>query len=380
VIAAHSKTLELACDLISRASVTPEDGGCQQQLAKILAAAGFTCESHRFENVDNLWARCGTASPLFVFAGHTDVVPTGPLADWTTPPFQAIIKDGKLYGRGASDMKAAIAAMVVAATTFVREHQNFRGSIAFLLTSDEEGPSLYGTKKVMEVLKQRGEQIDYCVIGEPSSDQTAGDQIRIGRRGSLHGKLAIHGKQGHVAHPHLAINPIHTSALALHELTCEQWDAGNADFPATSFQITNVHAGTGASNVIPGHIEIDFNFRFSTAITVEQLKARVEAKLQQHKLSFDIKWTVGAEPFLTKKGKLLPATQQAIQEMAGLNTRLSTGGGTSDGRFIAPTGAELLELGTSHATAHQIDEHVLAADVEKLTAIYQRILELTMLP
>ena len=374
----HSSTIALSLDLMARHSVTPEDGGCQAHIQQLLTNAGFSSESLRFENVDNLWARIGTKSPLFVFAGHTDVVPTGPLTAWTHPPFEPTINDGKLYGRGASDMKTGIAAMVVAVTAFLKQNPNFNGSFAFLLTSDEEGPSLHGTKKVIEHLMQRGEKIDYCIVGEPSSDQTTGDQIRIGRRGSLHAKLTIKGKQGHVAHPHLAINPIHTGLSALHALTTECWDKGNEDFPATSLQISNVHAGTGASNVIPGTVEVDFNFRFSTAVTVDELKERTEAILNQHQVPHDIQWTVGAVPFLTKKGKLITATQQAIQELTGFDTKLSTGGGTSDGRFIAPTGAELLELGVTHATAHQIDEHIPVADLEALTKIYQRILELLL--
>jgi succinyl-diaminopimelate desuccinylase len=378
VTTTHSTALELACDLMGRSSVTPEDGGCQSYLTQLLSPAGFTCESLRFENVDNLWARIGTESPLFVFAGHTDVVPTGPLAAWTQPPFEPTIKNGCLFGRGASDMKTSIAAMTTAVLDFLRAHQKFKGSIAFLLTSDEEGPALHGTKRALDTLIQRGEKINYCIVGEPSSDQMTGDQIRIGRRGSLHAKLIIRGKQGHVAHPHLAINPIHTSLLALHNLVQEKWDEGNADFPATSLQISNIHGGTGASNVIPGHIEVDFNFRFSTAVTIDELKSRTEAIINRYQLPHEIVWTVGAEPFLTKKGKLLTATQQAIKELTGFETRLSTGGGTSDGRFIAPTGAELLELGVTHATAHQIDENIPVADLEKLTEIYKRILELLL--
>ena len=376
MISTHSPTLELACDLIARPSVTPVDGGCQQHIQTLLTAAGFTSESMRFDDVDNLWARIGTKGPLLVFAGHTDVVPTGPESSWSHPPFQPVIKDGFLYGRGTSDMKTAIAAMVTAATRFVCTTKNFNGSIAFLLTSDEEGPSLNGTKRVMEALTQRGEKIDYCIIGEPSSDKTTGDQIRVGRRGSLHGKLIIRGKQGHVAHPHLAINPIHTSLLALHELSQEKWDQGNTDFPPTTFQFSNIHSGTGAANVIPGHVDIDFNFRFSTAVTIEELKTRTENLLTRHNIPHEIQWTVGAQPFLTKKGKLISATQQAIKTITGLETILSTGGGTSDGRFIAPTGAELVELGVPHATAHHIDENILVSDIEKLTDIYQQILEL----
>lgn len=374
MISTNSTTIELACELISRPSVTPHDGGCQEHLQKLLTTAGFTCENMRFADVDNLWARIGTNGPLLVFAGHTDVVPTGPEESWSHPPFQAVIKDNHLYGRGASDMKSAIAAMITAGIAFVKENKNFNGSIAYLLTSDEEGPSINGTKKVMETLTQRGEKIDYCIIGEPSSDKITGDQIRIGRRGSLHGKLIIHGKQGHVAHPHLAINPIHQSMLALHELAAEKWDDGDHDFPPTTFQITNIHAGTGASNVIPGHMEVDFNFRFSTAVTIDELKQRTENLFKTHKLRFDIQWKVGAEPFLTKKGKLLTTAEQTIKNLTGLNTILSTGGGTSDGRFIVPTGAELIELGVPHATAHHIDENVALNDIEVLTEIYHDII------
>lgn len=374
MISTNSSTIELACDLISCPSITPHDGGCQQHLQKMLTAAGFTCENMRFADVDNLWARIGTKAPLLVFAGHTDVVPTGPEASWSHPPFQPVIKDNCLYGRGASDMKAAIAAMITAGIAFTNENKNFSGSIAFLLTSDEEGPSLNGTKKVMETLAKRGEKIDYCIIGEPSSDKLTGDQIRIGRRGSLHGKLTIRGKQGHVAHPHLAMNPIHQAMLALHELATETWDAGNHDFPPTTFQITNIHAGTGAANVIPGHMEIDFNFRFSTAVTIDELKERTDALFKNHKLHYEIQWIVGAEPFLTKKGKLLSTAVESIKKLTGMNTVLSTGGGTSDGRFITPTGAELIELGVPHATAHHIDENVAIPDIEKLTELYHAIL------
>lgn len=369
-----SDTLELACQLMAKPSITPDDHGCQKHLATLLMQAGFTCEHMRFDAVDNLWARIGTQAPLFVFAGHTDVVPTGPLDKWTHPPFVPTIQHDMLYGRGASDMKAAVAAMTTAAMNFVRQNKSFKGSIGFLFTSDEEGPSVNGTKKVMEELAQRGIKIDYCVIGEPSSDKITGDQIRIGRRGSLSGKLIVRGKQGHVAHPHLAVNPIHTSLPVLQELLNQVWDTGNEDFPATSFQISNIHAGTGALNVIPGHIEVDFNFRFSTASTPDELKQRTEEILKRHQLPFDIHWTLGALPFLTGKGKLLNATVSAISQICQLTTKPSTGGGTSDGRFIAPTGAEVVELGTPHATAHHIDEHVRVEDVEKLRMIYEKIL------
>lgn len=370
-----SKTVELSKELISRRSVTPEDGGCQKYLSEKLAKLGFNCESMRFDDVDNLWARYGTKGPLFVFAGHTDVVPTGPEEEWTSPPFAPEIRDGYLYGRGANDMKVQIAAMVVAIENFLNSNKKFDGSIAFLITSDEEGVALNGTKKVIDELIKRNESIDYCIVGEPSSDKTVGDQIRVGRRGSLHGVLTVHGKQGHVAHPHLAINPIHSVAPALHELASEKWDDGNEDFPETTFQITNIHAGTGANNVIPGTIKVVFNFRFSTAITIDELKHRAQSILDRHNLDFVIDWKVGGKPFLPKKGKLLEATKRAINRAVDIEPHQSTGGGTSDGRFIAPTGAELLELGVSHATAHQIDERVKVDDLNKLTEIYQLILE-----
>ncbi len=372
-----SNVIELAIELLRRPSVTPDDAGCQTLIGDRLTQAGFQCETMRFGEVDNLWAKYGHSAPLFVLAGHTDVVPPGPTSDWTSAPFSPEIRAGYLYGRGACDMKGAIAAMVIAAEQIVK-HPHFKGSIAFLLTSDEEGPSIDGTKKVLETLRQRGEQIDYCLIGEPSSDQQVGDQIRVGRRGSLHGKLTIHGKQGHVAHPHLALNPIHTSALALHELAQTEWDKGNAHFPPTTFQISNLHSGTGAANVIPGHLASLFNFRYSTAITPEQLKARTEEQLHKHQLPFDIEWTIGAEPFLTRHGKLITATQQAIKEITDLTVALSTGGGTSDGRFIAPTGAEVVELGVTHATAHHVNECTRVDDLETLVKLYQRIMELIL--
>ncbi len=367
--------LSLTKQLLSCPSVSPDDAGCQTIIRDRLKQIGFKCESLRFADVDNLWARYGQASPLLVFAGHTDVVPAGPESDWLSHPFMPTIRDGFLYGRGASDMKSALAAMIVAVENFIQAHPQFPGSIAFLITSDEESHAIHGTQKVIEILQNRGEKIDYCLIGEPSSENKVGDQIRVGRRGSLHGKLVIHGKQGHVAHPHLAINPIHRTALALHELAEYEWDQGNEHFPATTFQITNIHGGTGATNVIPGHLEILFNFRFSTAITVEQLQTKTEKLLRQHGLTFDIKWNIGGQPFLTKKGTLIKITQQAIKEITGLETKLSTGGGTSDGRFIAPTGAEVVELGVSHGTAHQVNEYVKIEDLEILIRIYQSILK-----
>lgn len=369
-----SAVLELAQALIRQPSVTPDDQQCQLILMERLRAIGFHCEALRFGDVDNVYARYGHEAPLIVFAGHTDVVPAGPETDWTSPPFQPMIRDGFLYGRGASDMKSAIAAMIIAVEHFITQHPHFPGSIAFLITSDEEGAAINGTQKVIELLSMRHEKIDYCIIGEPSSEKELGDQIRVGRRGSLHGKLMVHGKQGHVAHPHLAKNPIHLCVLALHELAQTVWDQGNKHFPPTTFQITNIHSGTGATNVIPGHVEVLFNFRFSTATTPQQLQEQTEKILHQHGLQFDIEWKVGGEPFLTKQGKLIHATQEAIKQITGLNVRLSTGGGTSDGRFIAPTGAEIVELGVSHATAHHVDECVKIADLEKLPLIYEKIL------
>lgn len=370
-----SDVINLTKQLISCPSVTPDDAACQKIIGDYLNKAGFHCESLRFGDVDNLWARYGKSEPLLVFAGHTDVVPTGPESEWASQPFLPEIRHGNLYGRGACDMKSSLAAMVIAATSFVKQHPTFNGSIAFLLTSDEEGPALNGTVKVIETLLKRDEKINYCIIGEPSSDKILGDQVRVGRRGSLHGKLVIHGKQGHVAHPHLAENPIHLCMLALETLVNTVWDNGNEHFPKTTFQISNIHAGTGAANVIPGHIDVLFNLRFSTAITVEQIQQRVERTLREHKLKFDIEWKVGGHPFLTKQGKLISATQKAIRDITGLETKLSTGGGTSDGRFIAPTGAEIVELGVSHATAHQVDEFVNVTELEKLPEIYVRILE-----
>lgn len=370
----HLPLLELASLLIACPSVTPHDAGCQPLIQKRLSTLGFHCESLRFGEVDNLWARYGTQSPLLVFAGHTDVVPPGSESDWTTPPFEPSLRDDHLYGRGISDMKGAIAAMIIATEQFIRTHPHFPGSIAFLLTSDEEGPAVDGTIKVIETLQNRGEKIDYCIVGEPSSETRVGDQIRIGRRGSLHCKLSIHGKQGHVAHPHLAINPIHLSAYALHELATTEWDKGNADYPPTTFQISNIHSGTGAANVIPGHLDVLCNFRFSTAVTVPQLTNRFESILKKHGLNFNTTWNTSALPFLTKKGKLLRVTQQAIQDLTRTPVKLSTGGGTSDGRFIAPTGAEVIELGVSNATAHHVNECVLINDLVLLTELYHTIL------
>ncbi|MBA3660735.1 MAG: succinyl-diaminopimelate desuccinylase [Gammaproteobacteria bacterium] len=366
--------LDLLKQLIACPSLTPHDAGCQNLIKARLMAAGFTCETHQFEDVTNLWATYGSGAPLFVFAGHTDVVPTGPLTDWRTHPFTAVIENDHLIGRGACDMKGPLASMVVAAEQWVTEHPSFKGTIAFLLTSDEEGPALHGTRKMLDVLQTRHLQINYCIIGEPSSVDLVGDQIRVGRRGSLHGKLTVHGKQGHVAHPHLAENPIHRAARCLHELAHSIWDQGNADFPPTTFQITNLHSGTGALNIVPGHLESTFNFRFSTAITIDELKKRTTQILDQADLKYDLDWHLGGEPFLTQQGHLIKAAVDSIREITGLETKLSTGGGTSDGRFIAPTGAEVVELGPSHATAHQVNESIRVQDVLTLTKIYQSIL------
>lgn len=366
---------ELASELIACKSVTPDDGGCQKIIKKHLAHLGFHCEFMPFENVENLWAKFGNEGPLVLFLGHTDVVPPGDPDDWTNPPFTPTLRDGQLYGRGATDMKGAIAAMVIAIESFLKRHPAPSGSIGLLLTSDEEGPSLHGTRLVIEQLLARGEKINYCIIGEPSSDKKIGDQIRVGRRGSLHGKVKIHGIQGHVAHPHLAKNPIHASMQVFHDIAHTEWDHGTKEFPPTSFQITNIHSGTGATNVIPGSLEALFNFRYSTAVTPEAIRDRTEHHFKKQGLQYDIEWTIGALPFLTHYGKLVPAVQLAVRDVTRQTVKLSTGGGTSDGRFIAPTGAELVELGTIHATAHKVDEHVSVDDLEKLSQIYEKILE-----
>lgn len=369
-----SATLDLTLDLIRRPSVTPVDADCQTIMAERLAAIGFQIERLRFGDVDNLWARRGNSAPVLCFAGHTDVVPTGNLEQWSSHPFAPEIRDGKLYGRGTADMKSALAAMVVACERFVAEHPNHHGSIAFLITSDEEGPSINGTVKVIETLEARQEKITWCLVGEPSSSQQLGDVIKNGRRGSLNGKISIVGQQGHVAYPHLAKNPIHLALPALTELSQAEWDQGNAFFPATTFQISNIQSGTGATNVIPATLEALFNFRFSTEVTAEQLKQRTHEILDRHGLQYELQWTLSGQPFLTAEGELVAAAQQAIRQVTGLETELSTSGGTSDGRFIAPTGAQVLELGVLNASIHQIDEHVNVADLDPLTDIYQQIL------
>lgn len=370
-----SATLELSKQLIARPSVTPEDAGCQAILAERLARIGFDIENLRFGEVDNLWARRGTQGPLFVFAGHTDVVPPGPLDAWWYPPFEPTVQDGILYGRGAADMKSSLAAMVTATERFVAAHPDHAGSIGFLLTSDEEGPAIDGTVRVVEWLLARQQKIDWCLVGEPSSTARLGDVIKNGRRGSLGATLTVHGKQGHVAYPQLARNPIHEFAPALQELVSTEWDAGNEFFPPTTFQISNLHAGTGATNVIPGELGVQFNFRFSTEVTESELRQKVEAILDRHGLDYTIEWHLSGPPFLTAAGELVAATTAAVQDICGYAPQLSTSGGTSDGRFIAPTGAQVVELGPLNATIHQVNEHVAVADLEPLAKVYERILE-----
>ncbi len=367
--------LDLTKDLIRRQSVTPEDAGCQQLMAQRLEALGFTIESMFFEDTLNLWARKGQGKPLFCFAGHTDVVPTGPLEQWTSPPFEPEIRDGMLYGRGTADMKGSLAAMVVATERFLATKPELTGDIAFLITSDEEGPFINGTKRVIEVLESRNEKIKWCLVGEPSSTSQLGDVIKNGRRGSLTGYLTVKGIQGHVAYPHLVDNPIHKAAPALAELAQTVWDQGNAYFPATSFQISNIHAGTGATNVVPGDVQLTFNFRYSTEVTAEQLQQRVLAILDQHGLNYSIDWILNGLPFLTDSGELVAAAVKAVQEVKGYAPSLETTGGTSDGRFIAPTGAQVLELGPCNGTIHKINECVAVADLEPLADMYQHILQ-----
>nr|WP_312508620.1 succinyl-diaminopimelate desuccinylase [Pseudomonas luteola] len=368
-------TLELACELIRRPSVTPVDEGCQALMMTRLEAAGFALEPMRIENVDNFWARRGGEGPVLCFAGHTDVVPTGPVEAWQQGPFDAQVDaDGMLLGRGAADMKGSLASMIIAVERFVADHPNHRGAIAFLITSDEEGPALHGTRAVVERLRARNERLDWCIVGEPSSTTLLGDVVKNGRRGSLNGKLTIRGKQGHVAYPHLARNPIHLAAAALAELAAEQWDAGNDFFPPTTFQISNLNSGTGANNVIPGELNALFNFRFSTESTEEGLKARVEAILNKHNLDWHIDWSLSGLPFITEPGELLDAIASSIQAVTGLTTEASTSGGTSDGRFIATLGTQVVEVGPVNATIHQVNERVLASDLDLLTEVYYQTL------
>ncbi|MBS0336044.1 MAG: succinyl-diaminopimelate desuccinylase [Proteobacteria bacterium] len=366
--------LDLTQELIRRRSLTPEDDGCQALLAERLARIGFGCESIHCGAVTNLWARRGSAKPLLCFAGHTDVVPTGPLEQWKSDPFVPTIKDGRLFGRGAADMKSSIAAFVVAVESFVAENPNHAGSIAFLITSDEEGPSVDGTVRVVERLRARSEPIDFCIVGEPSSVNTLGDMIKNGRRGSLSGKLTVRGVQGHIAYPHLVRNPILMLAPALAELGAMQWDSGSEFFPPTSFQVSNIHAGTGANNVVPGSLEMDFNFRFSTASTAESLKERTNAALQRHGLDYTIEWNLSGNPFLTERGALVAAVQSAIRSVAGVEAELSTSGGTSDGRFIADICPQIVELGPVNASIHKLDEHIDLPALEQLPRIYLEIL------
>jgi len=371
-------TLELAKNLIACHSVTPEDGGCMEIIGARLKPLGFTLEYINRNGVTNLWARRGTQAPLFVFAGHTDVVPTGPLEKWTSPPFAPEIRDGMLYGRGTADMKSSLAASVTAVEAFLATNPDFPGSLGFLLTSDEEGDATDGTVIVVETLKARGETIDFCIIGEPTSVDTLGDMIKNGRRGSLSGVLTVKGIQCHIAYPEKGRNPIHEAAPALAELAATEWDRGNEYYQPTTWQISNIHGGTGATNVVPGSIEVKFNFRFSTASTPEGLQARLCAILEKHKLDYEIKWTLGARPFLTGRGPLADAASTAIREVCGIETELSTTGGTSDGRFIADICKQMLEIGPVNATSHKIDECITVDSYPKLSAVYRRILEQTL--
>ena len=370
-----STTLELAIDLISRDSVTPNDAGCQALIAERLEKLGFTIENLRFGEVDNLWARHGTTQPLFVFAGHTDVVPTGPIENWQFPPFEPTIDNGLLYGRGAADMKGSIAAMLTACERFITENPQHKGSIAFLITSDEEGPGIDGTVKVIEHLEAKGDKIDWCLVGEPSSTDKLCDVVKNGRRGSLIGTLTIQGVQGHIAYPHLAENPIHTAAPVLKILCETEWDQGNEFFLPTSFQIANIKAGTGAENVIPGELEILFNFRYSTEVTHTQLQQQVTNLLNEHGLRYNLAWRHSGLPFITQPGELVAATVESIHNVCGYEPILSTAGGTSDGRFIAPTGAQVIEVGPLNNTIHKVNECVSVEDLDKLSDIYQAIIK-----
>ena len=373
-----SAALELTLELMRRASVSPEDQGCLDVIGARLAAIGFVDERLPFGPVDNLWARRGRAAPMLCFAGHTDVVPAGPREDWASDPFVPQIRGGRVYGRGAADMKSGLAAMVVAAERFIARSPDHRGTLAFLLTSDEEGPSIDGTRRVIETLQSRNEHIDWCVIGEPSSHEVLGDTIKVGRRGSLSGRLTIHGTQGHVAYPQLADNPVHRFAPALAELAATRWDAGNEFFQPTGFQVSNITAGTGAPNVIPGELKLRFNLRFSTVQTVETLQRAVIAILDRHGLDYTLEWFVSGQPFLTAPGALTDLVLRAVREVTGRTPVASTTGGTSDGRFIAPTGAQVVEVGVVNATIHKVDEHVEVADIDVLARVYERVMELAL--
>jgi succinyl-diaminopimelate desuccinylase len=379
-ISGVDKTLQLCCELIRRPSITPEDAGCQALMLERLARIGFDCTPLPFGEVDNFWAQRGDSGPILVFAGHTDVVPTGPTEQWHSPPFEPTQRDDTLYGRGAADMKASLAAMLVACEEFVAEHPDHPGRIGFLITSDEEGPAVDGTVRVMEYLQEHGQSIDWCLVGEPSSTAQLGDTIKNGRRGSLNAVLTIRGIQGHIAYPHLADNPIHRGMPALQALASEIWDEGNSFFPATSMQISNINAGTGATNVIPGDLQVVFNFRFSTEVTDVDLRHRTEAILQAQQLDYDIDWSLSGQPFLTPGGELVDAAVASIRDVTGLDTELSTSGGTSDGRFIAPSGAQVVELGPINATIHKLNEEVKISDLSRLTAIYRGILQRLLVP
>lgn len=373
------KTLALCCELIRHPSVTPDDAGCQTLMMDRLAALGFSCTALRFGEVDNFWAERGNDGPILVFAGHTDVVPTGPVEQWHNPPFEPTLVEGSLYGRGAADMKGSLAAMVVACEEFVDQHPDHPGRIGFLITSDEEGDAIDGTVKVMDYLQQQGKSIDWCLVGEPSSSASLGDVIKNGRRGSLGAVLTVKGIQGHIAYPHLADNPIHRALPALAALTAEVWDQGNEFFPPTSLQISNINGGTGVTNVIPGTLQVLFNFRFSTEVTDTVLRERTQAILDAHALDYDIKWSLSGQPFLTPSGELVEAAVSSIAAVTGLATELSTSGGTSDGRFIAPSGAQVVEVGPINASIHKLNENVLAADLPRLADIYRGILERLLL-
>lgn len=373
-----SAAIELTQELIRRQSVSPEDQGCLQIISARLEVLGFKVERLNFGPVENIWARHGSEGPVLCFAGHTDVVPTGPREEWHSDPFEPVIKDGALYGRGAADMKSGLAAMIVATERFMARHADHKGTLAFLLTSDEEGPSIDGTRRVMEILEARNEKIDWCLVGEPTSTDKLGDTIKIGRRGSLSGKLTVHGIQGHVAYPHLADNPVHAVAPALAELSTRVWDKGNEFFQPTTFQISNVNAGTGAPNVIPGELKARFNIRFSTEQTVEKMQQTITGILDRHKVNYTLEWFVSGLPFFTAPGVLSDAVRQAVQENTGRTPEMSTTGGTSDGRFIAPTGAQVVELGVINATIHKVNEHVRVADVDTLTKTYERVMELLL--
>lgn len=370
----HSQTIELLIDLVKRPSVTPADHGCQELIAQRLTAKGFSTESMRHGDVDNLWARLGTSQPLFVFAGHTDVVPTGDENEWSSPPFAADIRDGHLYGRGAADMKGSVAAMVTAVERFVESGQEINGSIALLLTSDEEGPAVNGTRKVVDALDARNEPMDYCLVGEPTSTDTLGDTIKNGRRGSLSAKLIVQGKQGHVAYPHLADNPAHKSFKFLDELVTIEWDKGDENFPPTTLQISNINAGTGAGNVIPGTLSVDFNLRYSPATTIPQIQSTVDTLIQKHELQCTIEWNDSAHPFLTPTGSLTDAMRAAVTSVVNAEAQLNTGGGTSDGRFIAKTCPQVIEFGPLNATIHQTDERISCKDIDSLSTIYENLL------